>query len=170
MKKARTSPLLIGLIMIVLGVILVLYSGEAMATILRIAAVGFLIVGAVGIVGYFLGKDDDKKSIPRLFVYAIEAIAGLVVLINPKFVMDIYPVVMGIIIIVDGIGGLFHALAMRKEKGKPWQTMAILAGITVLLGILVICNPFATLNTLTIVIGVILVYDGVTRVIAAIKK
>ena len=61
MKKKQINPLFMGLIMIVLGVILVVYSGQAMATILRITAVGFLVFGTVGIVGFFLGKDDDKK-------------------------------------------------------------------------------------------------------------
>ena len=42
MKKKQINPLFMGLIMIVLGVILVVYSGQAMATILRITAVGFL--------------------------------------------------------------------------------------------------------------------------------
>ena len=95
MKKKQINPLFMGLIMIVLGVILVVYSGQAMATILRITAVGFLVFGTVGIVGFFLGKDDDKKSIPKLFVYAIEVLAGLIALINPQFIMDIYPIAMG---------------------------------------------------------------------------
>ena len=170
MKKTHTSPLFIGLIMIVLGVILVLYSGQAMATILLITAVGFLVVGAVGIAGFFLGRDDDKKSIPKLFVYVIEALAGLIVLINPKFIMDIYPAAMGIIIAVDGLGNLFQALGMKKQEGKTWKAMLLLSVITILLGILVICNPFSTLNVLTIVIGAVLVYDGLTKVIAVVKK
>ena len=159
-----------GLIMIVLGVILVVYSGQAMATILRITAVGFLVFGTVGIVGFFLGKDDDKKSIPKLVVYAIEGLGGLIALINPQFIMDIYPIAMGIIIAIDGLGNLFQALSMKKQEGKPWKAMLLLSVITILLGIVIICNPFSTLNVLTIVIGVVLVYDGLTKVIAVVKK
>ena len=62
MKKTHTSPLFIGLIMIVLGVILVLYSGQAMATILRITAVGFLVVGAVGIAASFWAEMMIKRA------------------------------------------------------------------------------------------------------------
>ena len=170
MKKTHISPLFVGLIMIVLGVILVLYSGQAMATILRITAVGFLVAGAVGVAGYFLGKDDEKKSILKLFVYAIEAMAGLIVLINPKFILDIYPIAMGIIIAVDGLGNLFQALSMKKQEGKPWKAMLLLSVITILLGIMIICNPFSMLNVLTIVIGAVLVYDGLTKVIAAVNS
>ena len=170
MKKKQINPLFMGLIMIVLGVILVVYSGQAMATILRITAVGFLVFGTVGILGFFLGKDDDKKSIPKLFVYAIEVLAGLIALINPQFIMDIYPIAMGIIIAIDGLGNLFQALSMKKQEGKPWKAMLLLSVITILLGIVIICNPFSTLNVLTIVIGVVLVYDGLTKVIAVVKK
>ena len=144
MKKTHISPLFVGLIMIVLGVILVLYSGQAMATILRITL--------------------------KLFVYAIEAMAGLIVLINPKFILDIYPIAMGIIIAVDGLGNLFQALSMKKQEGKPWKAMLLLSVITILLGIMIICNPFSMLNVLTIVIGVVLVYDGLTKVIAAVNS
>lgn len=170
MKKSHISPLFTGLIMIVLGVILVMYSDQAMATILRITAVGFLIVGAIGVAGFFLGKDDEKKSILKLIVSVIEALAGLIVLINPQFIIDIYPAAMGIIIAVDGFGNLFQALSMKKKEGKPWKVMLVLAVITILLGIMVICNPFSTLKVLTIVIGAVLVYDGLSKVIATVLK
>ena len=43
MKKLRLSPLLSALILIIVGVILVLYSGDALSTILRVVAAGLLV-------------------------------------------------------------------------------------------------------------------------------
>ena len=48
--------------------------------------------------------------------------------------------------------------------------MLILACITIVLGIIIVCNPFSTLNALTSVIGIVLAYDGVTRFLAAVRK
>ena len=49
MKKLRLSPLLSALILIIVGVILVLYSGDALSTILRVVAAGLLVVGVIGV-------------------------------------------------------------------------------------------------------------------------
>ena len=170
MKRIRISPLLSALILIVVGVILVLYSGDALSTLLRIVAIGLLIVGVIGVTGYFNGKDDGRKSIWRMLVAAVEAIAGLIILIRPQIILNIYPIAMGIIIAVDGLGNLFHALSMKRQNDSHWKALLILACITILLGIIIVCNPFSTLNALTSVVGVVLAYDGVTRAIAALRR
>lgn len=170
MKKLRISPLLSAIILIIVGVILVLYSGDALSTILRIVAIGLLVIGVIGVSSYFLGKDDGKKSVWRMLIAAIEAIAGLIILIRPQIILNIYPIAMGIIIAVDGLGNLFQALSMKRRANSHWKPMLILACITIVFGIIIVCNPFSTLNALTSVIGIVLAYDGVTRFLAAVRK
>ena len=65
---------------------------------------------------------------------------------------------------------LFQALSMKRRANSHWKPMLILACITIVLGIIIVCNPFSTLNALTSVIGIVLAYDGVTRFLAAVRK
>jgi uncharacterized membrane protein HdeD (DUF308 family) len=105
-----------------------------------------------------------------MLIAAIEAIAGLVILVRPQIILNIYPIAMGIIIAVDGLGNLFQALSMKRRENSHWKPMLILACITILLGIIIVLNPFSTLNALTSVIGIVLAYDGVTRFLAVVRK
>lgn len=59
---------------------------------------------------------------------------------------------------------------MKRQNDSHWKALLILACITILLGIIIVCNPFSTLNALTSVVGVVLAYDGVTRAIAALRR
>lgn len=168
--KKKLAPLLRALILVIVGVILVLYSGDALTTILRIIGIGLLLVGVIGVAGYFLGKDKNIRSFWRMLVAAVETIIGIVILASPKFVLSLYPIVVGVLIILNGLSNLLSAHGMKQREDRSWKVMLILALITIILGIIVICNPFATVSALTSVIGAILVYDGITSAITVLKK
>ena len=170
MEKKNNSSLLSATVMIIVGIILAVFSGEALITILRVVGIGLLVVGAIGVISYFTSNNNEEKSFCKMLISAVEAIGGLLVLAAPKLFLNIYPIAMGILITLDGFGNLFQAFSLKKTGLDSWKTMLILAIISIVLGIVIICNPFSTISVLTTIIGVILIYDGILKLIPSLKK
>lgn len=68
--------------------------------------------------------------------------------------------VFAIIIIVDGILKLQYALDFRKLDAGGWWIEAVCAAVMIILGIVVLFNPFATVAAVMLFIGVVFVFEG----------
>lgn len=170
MKKSKLGVILTALVMAVIGTVLVLFPGQALITILRIVGVGLILIGGIGVVGYFVQKDPEKKSIWKMLVSAAEAVIGVVILANPALVISIYPVIMGIVIILDGLSNVLSAISMKQHGISAWKYSIVLSLITIALGVIILCNPFSTVSALISIIGVVLIYDAISNILIALKR
>ena len=75
----------------------------------------------------------------------------------------------GIIILLHGVNNLNQTIKLCKGQYDKWWIGLILGLVTVGFGILLICNPFAAIDTLVRAIGIFLVYDGVSDIWIASK-
>lgn len=154
-------------IMLVVGIIFLVYPGGTLITATRILGIALLLMGAVGIVLPLLRKED--MSTPDVIVSAVEAIAGIIVLASPHFVISLYPVIVGIIIALYGLSDVMTALHMKQVDIGSWKTALILAVITVVLGVVVLVNPFKTMSVLVRIVGIVLIYKGITGLFIQLK-
>lgn len=154
-------------IMLVVGIIFLIYPGGTLITATRILGIALLLMGAVGIVLPLLRKED--MSTPDVIVSAVEAIAGIIVLASPSFVISLYPVIVGIIIALYGLSDVMTALHMKQVDIGSWKTALILAVITVVLGVVVLVNPFKTMSVLVRIVGIVLIYKGITGLFIQLK-
>ena len=169
MKRTKLNAVLIGLALIVFGVILFAYPVTTIATVLRVIGIGLLLVGAIGIAAFFASK-EETKSLRSLLVGIVEVVIGLVFLANPAFIASIYPVILGIVIVLDGLGSLIAALQMKKAGAQRWSLAAVLSAVTIIMGAIILFNPFSTAVVLIKVTGAVLCYDGIVGVIMALIR
>ena len=87
----------------------------------------------------------------------------------PYSVERLFPTVAGIVIIANGIMNLLNAMELRGS-GSGWKYSAGMAVVTVLLGIMVLMRPFSTMATLVRVIGIIVIYNGISGLMMAIQE
>ena len=85
---------------------------------------------------------------------------GLYILIRPGIIEVFLTTVFAIIIIVDGILKLQYALDFRKLDAGGWWIEAVCAAVMIILGIVVLFNPFATVAAVMLFIGVVFVFEG----------
>ena len=169
MKRSKLSSILVGLALIVFGVILFGFPVETIATVFRVVGIGLLLVGAIGMISYFVSK-EERKPLKSLLVGIIEAVIGLLFLANPAFIASIYPVILGIVIAIDDLSSLYDAFIMKKAGAQRWSLAAVLSVVTILLGVIILCNPFSTAVMLMKITGVVLIYDGVVSLIMAFLR
>ena len=159
MKKLVS--ILEALLMIAFGVLIIMHPGGSLNVAVRILGILLVGAGALALLS-FLTARQEEKSVLRLLIGALSVVAGIVVLAAPGLVISIFPIVAGVSIAVSGVYDLAGALR-RKKAGFSFKLPLILALITIAMGILLFANPFATMETLVVVLGVALVYNGITK-------
>ena len=166
MKKSKINTIVSMFVMIAVGAFLLIRPGDTLTTAVRIFGIALLVIGAVGVASQLLKKDD--RSVIGLIISAAEAIAG-VIIASPAFVVSLFPIVVGVIVALYGLSDLITALNMKKEDIGAWKLALILSTITIILGVILFMNPFQTMTTLVRIIGVVLVYKGITGLFIWLK-
>ena len=65
-------------------------------------------------------------------------------------------------IIIHGLVDLQAALNIKRGGYEKWWVSLILALVTIVLGTLILVDPFSALDALLILIGIVLVFDGIS--------
>ena len=151
-KKLFDTNVFSALLYVVLGLLLIIFPGDAISWTMTIAGIFFLIFGVLEVV---------KKN---WFGGAVSIIIGIVILILGWKLLDIVLLVLGILVAIKGLIALFGALKKKKKNG-----LAILFAIlTIVVGIVLAFGN--GLGILVIIAGVILVINGVLGLLSTMKK
>ena len=162
--RADSHGVLLSILMIVIGLLLVIWPGHVMTTALTILGVALLVGGALLIYSWYRGrmKSDSVITLAEGIVFVV---AGLIVLIAPKFLISIVPFAVGALIALNGIFNLAQAFDQRRENYNRWTATLAMGILTVVLGLLIMFNPFSTMEMLGVAIGAIIIYNGVSNLL-----
>jgi len=95
------------------------------------------------------------------------AILGVLALMNAVSATVITTVIVGFLLIVAGVVDIFAALTGGVESGG-WRVLRFVLGILyIVVGLDLIAQPALGSITLIIVVGLLLVFDGIMKLIAA---
>ena len=162
--RADNHGVLLSILMIVIGLLLVLWPGHVMTTALTILGIALLVGGGLLIYSWYSGR-GRSGSVITLAEGIVMAVAGLFVLAAPKFLISVVPFIVGAFITLNGIFNLAQALDQRKAHYARWIISLVMAILTIVLGLLVLFNPFSTMEVLVVAIGIIIIYNGVSNLL-----
>ena len=91
-----------------------------------------------------------------------------VIFFRAEAVISIIPIILGIVILLSGIVKFQQAIDLARMKVSRWSTVLATALLNVILGAVVILNPFSTVTTLLQLVGIGLIYSGLYDIIATI--
>lgn len=161
MKKFRADMMLSALFSIVMGVILVAWPETTLDIICKAIAIILIVMGAAELVSYFWNK----------ITYSLSGILGLVVLligiwifVKPQSVLSLIPIVIGVILAVHGVQDLKVAFDTKRNGYTKWWSMLLMAIISLALGIICIVKAFGVVTLTMQIIGIALVYDGISDI------
>ena len=162
LKKLKTNVIISSALCIVIGIVLVIWPDLTMEiACLAIGAV-LLIAGIMRLITYFTARDGSVYSQLNLIFGIVLIVVGALILWQWDKVLEIVPIIVGIVIVIHGINDLRQTLALHKNEYDKWWVALILGLLTVILGVLLILNPFAALDTVVILIGIFLIFDGIS--------
>jgi uncharacterized membrane protein HdeD (DUF308 family) len=168
-NKFKQSWICSAAVTIVLGLILALFPAATLKGISYVMGGIAIAMGVVRTVRYF--KQDH--TYPFLFqsdlvVGLLSVGVGIFMVSQPVTVMSLLPHIFGILMAGCGVGGILRAVDAKKAGFASWGLPLGLAIVSIVLGVLIMSNPFGALETVIIVIGASLIYQGVTDIFAVL--
>lgn len=80
------------------------------------------------------------------------------------------PLVLGSLLLIDGIGKLPLAIAALREQYPGMIPLAISSVLPIILGTVIVINPFATVRVVVMVFGAALIADGASDLATVILE
>lgn len=160
-KEIKWNFILSALLYLILGVVLTGWP-DASARMLCYCIGGVVTAyGLFNIAAYFFRRGLEGLHLELLG--GILALAfGVFTLVRPTVIASILPFVLGLIIVVDGVINLKRALTMKSLAFSKWWVYLLLSLLTVALGAVAVLNPFDSLTLLLRLIGLVLIYEGLS--------
>lgn len=162
--KSKFGKIAAAVVQAVLGVVLVVYPSTSLVIAVRVLGAVLLVSGVSAIVAYFFKEERFRLDSFQCLGGAVFIVLGLFVLANPKFVISIFPFLIGLAIAMHGIASATQTYNYRKLDLSGWKINLALSVITICIGIVIFANPFGTVLIALRLMGVVLIYSGVTGV------
>src|SRR5262245_58511082 len=157
----RSSPkwwlfLALGVLAIVIGVVLLLNLFTAVATLALLVTLGFLATGISEVI-----TAGRYRSVLGLAAGAVLILAGLASLAWPAITLGALGGVTGIALIASGVVRIMGAVSLRLEG---WGWLLVGGAISVVIGVVALFWPDATIVALAILLGLRMLVFGVSEV------
>ena len=157
-RQLLKNKLVPAILSIVLGVVIILARRAALDLLVKI--IGGLVIasGAAFIIIYLLRPDPEAGNLKMILLLAAAAVlVGILLITKAKAVVNFFPTLMGILLILNGLSNLTEA-SVDEENRPVVITMGV---IIILFGILIVARPGLVADTLMILIGSFFVVSGI---------
>ncbi len=150
------------LMCVVAGLVLLIWPGTTTQIVCMLLGSVLLIYGLIQIVIYFLNKERTIISQGMLLLGIILTVIGLWILFSPEMIIMAVPVIVGILIIIHGVHNIVQALELHRDNYGNWWIALAFGILTVIFGGVLVRNPFGAVEMVVRMIGIFLIYDGVS--------
>lgn len=145
---------------IILGLVLVIWPGVALRYIIMFIGVIFLITGLIAFIVSNKNREDHRKSFVPFSGIGSMAF-GLLLLCLPSAFVAIFMFVLGFILVIAAIGQ-FVTLGAARQLGHVPVVSYLFPVLILVAGILVIFDPFKSVESVFILFGITAIFYGVT--------
>lgn len=183
MRRTKYLRIFEMVLLCALGLTLVLYPEKTWKTSLSILGTALLVGGVLAALYYFLVlRRRDAASRDNMLVGiagCTAALVGLIMVLIPSLFTNAFGFVAGILVAFSGILNLVKAIDLRRADQhdeepdvvkKRWLVLMALSLVTIALGVLIFIDPFKKQATLVILVGAVLIYNGVLGIVTAIQE
>ena len=160
-KRIKWSYVVLSAMFLLLGIYLVVNPETSLVMICRILGAAMAVFGVMKIVLYFI---REVEGVAIRFDFAVGLfciILGALMLWRAPALTDILSVMIGLLVLVDSVFKLQVAVDSRRMGAHSWWVTLVCTVVCLVLGILLVFNPFDGKQVLTIMMGVSLIVDGV---------
>ena len=158
-KNNAIANLFISIIFIVIGIILVTNPNGVLNIISYVIGGALFFFGGMQIITYFKTNSLGNNFINVLLLTGIFSIAmGLVIIIFSSIFEALIRIMIGFIIIYNGVVKLKTSIEMKNANIKEWLYMFCISIIVILCGVYILITDgiiFITIGVITIVYGIL---------------
>ncbi len=160
-QRMRMAVYVSAVLTILSGIVLIAWPLAVTGFICRVFGVLLVIMGAVYLFGYFMeGKHMLSVAGGLLFV-----LLGVWIFSRPSSIARLVPIGIGVVMLVHSLKDFQMAAEAKRCKSERWVLMFLLALVNCAFGIICICDSFDVISVAVRVLGIALVYDGISDII-----
>ena len=161
LNRIKADFLLSSVLCIALGIVFIVWRASVLEVVANILAVLLIIIGAMYVCSYFLKIVTNGLSV-MMGIVVLEV--GIWFLIQPRIVVELIPIVIGLVLIFHSIRSIVEAIDAKKYGYNAWGVGMVLSVISLVCGILCVTNAFNIMKTATVIVGLILIFNGVSNI------
>lgn len=163
-KNLKANYTVSAIICVVVGLVLIIWPGTSTQVVCMVLGGVLLAYGIIQIILYLFARERTLYLQGMLLLGIIFSVLGAWILLKPEMIIKAVPVIMGIIIIMHGLHNAIQAIDLKKMSYENWWVALLFGILTIVLGGVLVYNPFTVVNTVVRVIGAFLVYDGLSDI------
>ena len=154
LMKGKLIPAILS---IVLGIVLIIARRAALDVLVKIVGILIAVSGLAFIIAYFVRGNSDSGKLQLIVGPAVIAIIfGIVLFFCASAVVDFFPILMGIILILNGLS---HLTMASVDDGDRVLT-AIMGVIVIIFGVLIVLRPGFVADAVMVFIGAFFIVNG----------
>ena len=162
MKAIRLHMTASALVCVVLGIVLLIWPGQVTTIVAYFIGAMLVIIGVIQIISKIA---DDVNRSSGLLVGLLVAVIGIWIIIHPDVAISLIPIVIGVVLVVNGIQNLALAINGKRAEADRWGWMVVTALITLIFGALCIICAFGVIKLVMRLVGLALIFDGVSSML-----
>ena len=161
-KRYEKSSIITSILMLIVSILLILMPETILNSIVVLLGIAALLDGILHSISYIITDKEMKAFSNELFFGILEIMTSGLLFLFKANIINIFPVIIGIII--AGVTKFQLAFNLRGIDSK-WIVVLLSSIISIILGVLIILNPFSTVMTITVISGIILFITEICNLI-----
>lgn len=166
----RSASVWIALLYVLMGGLLLAFPAATSTVFVWALAGGAACYGVSHLLRYLQTRKNGTASPADLFLTVLPVAFAVFALVWPQTLLSFLPLVLGSLLLLDGVGKLPLAI-MAMRAHTPDATALLLSSlIPLVLGAVIVVNPFQTVQLVVRIFGVGLIADGVADFAAVLTS
>lgn len=157
----KKDTIYLSIALILLGLVLVIFPEKSTLIICYSVGILLLVGGVFKIVGYFRAKGTEIFGSLGLVGGSLLCVGGLIVILKPEILTSFLTTILAVILIADGVIKVQYAIDLYRVDGDRWWIVLTAGIVMTILGIIALFNPFGTVAAIMIIIGILLIINGI---------
>ena len=168
-RHLKARMFVMQLVYLALGLALVFAPDMSARVLCYACGAALAVVGLLAVWRFAAARQERLLFAWFSLVYGVLfTVLGIFLLVQPDTVLTVLPAVFGVFVLLDSLGRIQNALELRRAGLVRWWGMLFFALLSVVLGVLILINPFAALTTTVRVIGAVLLIESVLGLACAL--
>ena len=164
---SRAAQIGLGAIAIILSILILVFPGTAIVSIVLIIGILLLIVGIESVISGLFIKSRSRMASIGLGIIVI--ILALIVIAFPVGTTVFLIILMGVALLIDGISRLVHGFGDKESRGWSRGFRIGVGALEVIFGILVMVSPAVGVAFVGFIIAIALLIVGIQMIVGGIS-
>ncbi|MCI8330536.1 MAG: hypothetical protein HFE04_00370 [Bacilli bacterium] len=167
-KKKEIKGIFISILLILLSVFIIMRPNEIITNLIKVIGIVLILIGTIDFMNYFRSPEDERLINYGLLKGLMELSIGILFIFKGEILRDLFFIIIGLIIIFINVSKLQISLSLKEIEYSNWFLGVIISSLAIILGIVIILNPFETTEIVVITSGIILLISEISNIIYSV--